>query len=180
MRIFPSDAADYQFDETESKSDGSYCFTYLETGKYVVGALEEEPQTAESRLVGYYPGVSQLAQAQPIEVLSGNSSVPANFMLSREPLYSVRGYLRGAPRSLADSLQVVLIPDGMDLFHAVEPANLDPNGVFEFSSVPPGNYTAYAFTQSDDDESMTFLSSVVKVEIHGNIDDLKLEYVPRR
>ena len=104
----------------------------------------------------------------------------ADFTVVRQPIYSVRGYLRGVSQSFAGSLQFMLMPDQLDELHALEPVTLGPHGVFELSGVPPGHYTAFAFSQNDHDGSMTCLSSVVEMEIHANVDDLKLEYVPRK
>jgi len=77
-------------------------------------------------------------------------------------------------------LRPVLMTDQDDPFQVLVPLPLGPHGVFEFRGVPPGRYTAFAVHQNDEDDSMTFLSSVEKLEIQGNVDDLKLEYFSRK
>jgi hypothetical protein len=165
-------------DEDETEADGSFCFQGIEAGKYFIGASETEPGKISSRFIGYYPSVPHLSQAKPID-FRNKEDVKAELTLTRQPLYNVSGYLRGVPESLAGSIQVMLMTNQDDPFQVLDPLPLGPHGVFEFRGVPPGRYTAFAFHQNEDD-SMTFLSSVEKLEIQGNVDDLKLEYFSRK
>jgi hypothetical protein len=167
-------------DTTDTEPDGAFCFEGVDIGKYFIAAIETDPVSTHSRFAGYYPGVPGRSQAAPVEVQTERGVVRADFTVVRQPVYSVRGYLRGVPQSLAESLQFMLMADQLDEFHALEPVALGPHGVFELSGVPPGHYMAFAFRQNDEDGRMTCLSSVVEMEIHANVDDLKLEYVPRK
>ncbi len=177
VRIMTDDDFGLLGDEIETE-DGSFCFSGVDPGKYFIAAIESDPASAHSRFAGYYPGVLRRFQAAPVVVKAGHGAVRADFTVARQPLYSVRGYLRGLPPSLAESVQVILMTDRPDQLDALEPVKLGPHGVFELSGVPAGHYKAFAVSQNGENDTMTFLSSVVEMEIQENVDDLKLEYFP--
>jgi hypothetical protein len=180
VRIMPDDdPGPLPGDETETE-DGAFCFSAVDPGKYLIAAIESDPATAHSRFAGYYPGVLRRFQAAPVVVKPGQIAVRADFTVARQPLYSVRGYLRGVPQSFAGSVQIILMTDHPDRLDAQEPVTPGPHGVFELNGVPAGHYKAFAVSQNDENDTMTFLSSVVEMEIHENVDDLKLEYLPRK
>ncbi|HKF24007.1 MAG TPA: hypothetical protein VKE93_20710, partial [Candidatus Angelobacter sp.] len=182
VRAFPTAEPPFPFlgEDVESKSDGSFCFDWIEPGKFMIGASETEPRRSNVRYVGYYPGVLPRSQATPIELKRGAGIVRADFALVRQPLFTVRGYLRGVPDSMVEATQVFLMSDQLDAFYYVEPPALGPHGTFEVRDVPPGHYTAFAMRENDEEESTTFVSTVSAVEIRGNVEDLKLEFVPAR
>jgi Carboxypeptidase regulatory-like domain len=80
--------------------DGSYRIAQMPPGTYYLmvdqsrEATLSQPGVANSREQGYarvfYPGVSDLSTAAPIE-LRGGQEVEANFALTAEPLYKVAG-----------------------------------------------------------------------------------------
>lgn len=182
LRVWPAGEDERSIlgaDEVESKSDGSFCFSGLDPGKYFVGASQTDLDEPDSRYLGYYPGVLQRIQAKSID-LKPRDTARADFMLFRQPLYSVRGYLRGVPEPVVGSIQVMLMPAQFEMSQVVDPVPLGPHGEFELDQVSPGHYTAFAASVGDEDDTMTFLSSVVKLDIHGDVDDLKLEFVPRK
>jgi len=72
----------------------------------------------------------------------------------------------------------MLMGTTLDRFYLLDPAELGPHGVFEFEEVPPGRYTVYA--ASEENESITFLSSPVEISVIRNIDGLKLDYVEKK
>jgi hypothetical protein len=163
-------------DEVESQSDGSFCFPGLEPGEYVIGAGDADPGDASSRFLGYYPGVLRRSQAKSIHLKPGGSE-RADFAVVRQPLYKVRGYLRGVPESMADSIGVILMPDPFEFFQVPEPASLGPHGEFQVDGVPPGRYIAFADMEADKANGVTFVSSVANLDVHGDVVGLKLDFV---
>ena len=163
-------------DEAESDSNGSFCFSGLDPGEYVIGASQTKLDDAISRYLGYYPGVLRRSQAKSIDLKSGGSE-RADFSLVRQPLYTVRGYLRGVPESMADSIGVILMPDPFEFFQVPAPASLGPHGDFEVEGVPPGRYTVFADMEADKGDGVTFVSSVAHLDVHGDVVGLKLNFV---
>ncbi|HEX7286168.1 MAG TPA: hypothetical protein VF532_08290 [Candidatus Angelobacter sp.] len=165
-------------DNVESGADGSFCFDGSDPGKYLIGAIQ--PAGSSFRYVSYYPGVLQRAQATAVELESGKGIEHIDFKLVRQPLFSVSGYLRGVPEPQVASIQVVLMSDQPDALHVVEPVALGAHGTFKIRGIPPGHYAAFAMRENDEEESTTFVSSVVELDVLANVDDLKLDFVPAK
>jgi hypothetical protein len=166
-------------DSVESGADGSFCFSWLEPGKYLIGASADGPRNSGIRYLSYFPGVLQRSRATRIDLKRGAGVARADFALAPQPQFTVSGYLRGVPRSMVDSIQVFLMSDKLDAFSVLEPVPLGPHGTFEIREVPVGHYTAFAVRENDD-ESFTYLSTVTDLDVQGNIGDLKLEFVAER
>jgi hypothetical protein len=181
VRIFPEGDHPLSFfgESVESGADGSFCFSWLEPGKYLIGASAEGPRNSGIRYLSYFPGVLQRSRATRIDIKRGASVARADFVLAPQPQFTVSGYLRGVPRSMVESIQVFLMIDKLDAFSALEPVPLGPLGTFEIKKVPPGHYTAFAVRENDDD-SLTYLSTVSNLDVKENIDDLKLEFVAEK
>jgi hypothetical protein len=56
---------------------------------------------------------------------------------------------------------------------------LGPHGFFEIEDVPPGRYTIFAMTQNEDN-AFIFLSEGVDIDVAGNIEGFKLDYVEKK
>jgi hypothetical protein len=169
----------FREDTASVHSDGSYCMDYLKPGKYLIGAIEENENESGQRHIGYYPGVLERSKATPVEVQANNKTARADFALLARPLYSVHGYLRGIPENSTQPVQIMLLSAVPDQFHAVEATELGPHGFFEIEDVPPGRYTIFAMTQNEDN-ALTFLSEGVDIDVEGNIEGFKLDYVAKK
>ena len=164
--------------ETDAQADGSFCFEWLDPGAYIIGAVTEETGGATFRYMSYYPGVNALSQAKQLTLSKGRVE-KADFQVNRQQLYSVRGYLRGVPHS-REPIMVMLFSKNMDPITIVEPVVVKPNSLFDFRGVPPGNYSAFAFTADDENETMTFVSTVVEIEVQADYEGLRLEMVSKQ
>jgi hypothetical protein len=175
----PEALAAIRYETATVGPDGSYCIDSLQPGKYLVGATEksEDEDEPSGHYFSYYPGAPERSQATEVEVSGKGKTARADFALLSRPIYSVQGYLRGVPEGSKQPIQIVLLSAVPDRFHAVEPAELGPHGFFEIGDVPPGRYTIFALTESDD--GSTFLSEGLELDVAGNIEGFKLDYVAK-
>jgi hypothetical protein len=171
--------ANFRYDTATVHPDGSYCMDYLRAGKYVIGAIKGDEDESSSRYVSYYPGVLERSKATEIDVHGNGKTERVDFPLLSRPLYSVHGYLRGAPENSIRPIQIVLLSTVPDRFHVVAPAELGPHGFFEVEDVPPGRYTIFAMSQNEDN-ALTFLSEGVEMDVAENIEGFKLDYVAKK
>jgi hypothetical protein len=181
-RVGQEDVAQFCFETASVHPDGSYCVSSLRPGKYLIGATEDDDEDeSSSRYASYYPGVPERSQAKEIEVQGQGKTAHADFALLSRPLYSVQGYLRGAPENSSEPepIKIMLLSAVQDRFHTVAPAELEPHGVFMIENVSPGRYTIFAMTQNEDN-ALSFLSEGVDIDVAGNIEGFKLDYVMKK
>jgi hypothetical protein len=162
-------------DEADSQPDGSFCFSDLEPGQYLIDALETEPEDDEFRYVSYFPGVANPEHAKAVN-FTKRAAMKADFVMQRQPLFTVSGTLQGFGQSNGQTVQVMLLPEQLMELQTPEPVPLDSDRNFTFRKVPPGRYQLFASTEISDG-STTFLSSVLTLNIDRNFQDLKLTYV---
>jgi hypothetical protein len=162
--------------EADAGADGSFCLQ-LDPGKYFVAAVQRI--RPGFRHVAYYPGVQDLSQATPVDVPSKGSGPHVEFSLAFEQLHTVRGYLRGLPESANKGLHVMALSSQPSVLNMLEPVPLGPHGFFEIGNVPPGHYSAFAFSEDDVNETITFLSAAVEFDVSENVEGLTLEFVSR-
>ena len=94
-----------QPNQDRTNEDGEFRVVGLQAGTYYVAVDQSSVTTLSQRGVAnareqiftkvFYPGVSDLSSATPIEIVPGRE-VEANFTLSAEPMYQVSGTLAGA------------------------------------------------------------------------------------
>jgi hypothetical protein len=181
-RVGQEEVAPFRYETAPVHPDGSYCVDSLRPGKYLIGATKEDDEDEDEpspRYVSYYPGVPERSQAKEVEVQGTGKTAHADFALLSRPLYSVQGYLRGVPENSPEPIQIMLLSTVQDRFHTVAPAELEPHGVFMIEDVPPGRYTIFAMTQNEDN-ALIFLSKGVDIDVEGNIEGFKLDYVPKK
>ncbi|HEY3770736.1 MAG TPA: hypothetical protein VGN44_18825 [Candidatus Angelobacter sp.] len=176
-RVEDEDIAEFRSDIVDIEPDGNYCVDNLPPGRYIVQAMRELDDWANWRLMAYYPGVLKRSAASFVGVDTKSKTIHANFSLVEQHLYTVHGYLRGAP--LNKPIQIFLMGGSLNSFALIEPVELGPNGSFEFASVPSGHYTAFA-GKDNNDESFTFLSDHVEVDVGKNIEGLNLDYFVKK
>jgi len=99
-----------QPNQARTNEDGEFRVAGLQAGTYYVGVDQSAGTTLSQKGVPnareqtfakvFYPGVSDLSSATPIEIAPGQEA-EANFRLSAEPLYQVSGSLAGASNVVA-------------------------------------------------------------------------------
>jgi hypothetical protein len=166
-----------QGEGADAEDDGSFCVMGLDSGSYFVLAM----QVAHSgfRYLGYYPRGKDLSQARPITVETKGASPRVEFSMSRQKLYRVRGYVRALPESESSKVQVMLMPTRLeDMVNLVEPAPVGPHGLFEIAGIPRGSYSIFAVTSSDEDETVTVISTAAALQVSENLEGVTLHFVP--
>lgn len=137
----------------------------------------QELEAPDRRRIAYYPGVLTRSSATPISIPAENKTVHADFPLLLQHLYNVRGYLHGA--STNEPVEILLMSANLNRLTLLDPVELEANGSFKFENVPSGRYTIFA-AKENDDESLTFLSNGIEVEINKNIEGLKLDHFHKK
>lgn len=132
--------------------DGSFCSDPLGPGKYYVFFVDTSHGARTSAI--YYPGVSELSKALPVEVTAGRTQSNITFKAPEQKTYTVRGFISVDDKAeLHDrEVSVTLVPvDGLDrLLWYSQPITfqgffpLPKTRYFHFDHVLPGEYIAYA------------------------------------
>jgi hypothetical protein len=171
------DLLPFKSEETIAKPDGSFCFTWVEPGKYLIGAFEDVALHEGSRYAGYYPGVAERSDAKPIDFPVGGKADLVAFPLIRQSLYTVRGRIQGPDNVF---LRITLLSSNPDALSQLQDKSPNFDGSFRFDNVPPGNYSAFAFVADGFDHTKTFLSAAIDVRVSANVDGLVLEVIPKK
>lgn len=176
--IWPAEEGGERDIHEVSNANGSFCEKELVEGKYFIAAVEGEPSRPGFRYAAFYPGVLDRSKAKPVVVESNQHTVDASFQVYREPLHTVRGYLRDVPESQNDNIKIVLLSASMDPLHNAEFADLGPHGMFEIQQVPDGVYSAFA--AMGEGEEPTCVSEIVELHFSNAVENIKLQFVPPR
>jgi len=137
---------------TQTNEDGEFRMAGLSPGKYYlllgprlqttwIGTPAQRAREAAYRPV-FYPGVSDLASAAPLEVSAGQQ-VEADLSLSPDPVFRLSGSVVGLPPADAVEIwqRVQLISGTNDL--VALPAEEEPGNEFQ-AKVPAGAYVVRA------------------------------------
>lgn len=124
----------------------------------------------------YYPGVTDLTLAIPVDVSSGSDIHGVDIRIRRVPSFRVAGRVFGLAGSAASGVNVVLSndgdTDGTQISHNVRTA---PDGSFVFASVMPGQYELKAVDSFGDTTSATTQQLILSTR---KPDFLKLQLRP--
>ena len=133
-------------DPNLSKTDGRFCIPVISPGRYVLTA-EHLDYAHDLRLMGYYPGVTSRSEAKIIDIVAGANLRDVNFMVHKQPVYTVRFRVVSAdgtplPLDLRVAIESVE-KDGLsyDLVQHVD------NGKYTMGYVPPGRYVVRTFAE---------------------------------
>lgn len=132
----------------ELKSDGSFCSKNLGPGAYYLYFVQSDDQGASAL---YYPGVTEVAKAIPIQVRAGRTQSNVVFKIATESAYTVRGFVSAEDKSGFDSgvrggtLIALIRSDGDRRVWYGTTANvlLPRLAYFKFDDVVPGRYFAF-------------------------------------
>jgi hypothetical protein len=95
----------------------------------------------------YYPGVSDIAGASPLELAAGGHA-QANIRIVRQSGVRVTGHLSQLPSTESAATQVRLVPQERYVSHPSLPITTTTNDRFEILNVPPGKYILGALAQT--------------------------------
>lgn len=132
----------------EGNGRGEYHIDGLPPGRYYLGALDpDDPGTEDATgqieiVQTLFPGVSTPGAAQRVELSAGETRTHVDFSLVAGSRVSVRGQLVHPEAARLATGSVIMNPesDGGLVLGIARPALVRPDGVFEFSNVPPGRY----------------------------------------
>ena len=87
----------------------------------------------------FFPGVSQLSQAQPISVGAGEES-PADVVMRQVKNVEISGHVVGPQGNRASDVSISLAENEADGYSSVRDTSTDAKGNFTLKSIPPGRY----------------------------------------
>src|ERR1039458_3767543 len=196
-----------QYNGSNSNDLGEYRISGIQPGKYYLCALYRgrlnmmnlngsfsiaggPAQQQEDYAPTFYPGVTDIAAAVPLDMKPGQQLQGINFKLTKIHTVSVKGTVinntagpappeqlpggRGGPMRINVNVQLEprnsLNPQGM-----TEGASIRPDGTFEFPSIAPGPYNLIAMTNNVNPRHATMLPIDVG---NSNIEGLTLTINP--
>ena len=126
---------------------GDFRIHGLSPGKYYVSAVLSTPGAFWAPV--FYPGVSNMSDALPIEVRAGQDSSGITIQLAPSVFGAVTGTVvnsKGAPFGAANAWLVSSRTDGVHVNLAVLRAVTDTTGQFTIPDVAPGDYKLEVFS----------------------------------
>jgi hypothetical protein len=126
---------------------GDFRIHGLSPGKYYVSAALRVPGAFSAPV--FYPGVSNMSDALPIEVRAGQDSSGITIPLAPSAFGAVTGTVvdsKGAPFGAANVWLVSSRTDGVQVNSAVLRAATDAAGRFTIPNVTPGDYRLEVFS----------------------------------
>lgn len=133
----------------EVNEDGTFCSRNLGPGKYYLYFVQQDDHGA---LAVYYPGVTDVAKATPVEVRAGQTQSKIVFRVTKQPSYSVRGFISADDRSGLDpepvgaSISLIRADGDRRIWYGAKTTvRLLPKvAYFRFDNVVPGRYFVLA------------------------------------
>lgn len=137
-------------DPNLSKPDGTFCIEDVSPGKYLLTA-EDVDYDANTRWMGFYPGVTEHGEAKSIEVTEGTSLSGLNFRVQNQPVFTVQFRVvtsDGSPVPL-EYLRIRIDSSYTDPLAYHEDQGLEKDGTCSLGLVPPGHYSVMTFLRPD-------------------------------
>jgi hypothetical protein len=159
---------------------GQFRFVNLHPGKYYVSAVfqgwsnvavnaKKWNDRPEVRVTTFYPGTTDPAVAQTVEVGVGARVTGVDFTIVRSRLYKIGVHVDTAP-GFRGSTRLMYSVDG--LYPAGPPYNANSNGDLEISGVPAGSYRLQVFAHEA--ENMFCSVSVPVVVERADLEGLRV------
>jgi hypothetical protein len=128
-------------DPNLSKPDGTFCISGISPGRYVLTA-DTLDFDHDLRWMGYYPGVSQRADAKIFEIVAGANLRGLNFSVRKQRVYRVSFQIVAADGSRLplDNLGVMIDSHDRDALAYHLAQHLGDDGRYTVGYVPPGKY----------------------------------------
>ena len=163
---------------SQTDDRGQFRVYDLEPGQYYVGLTLPRLGPVEDLWIVpiYYPGVTMLRDATPLTVGLSQEMGGVNFAAQLVPIVSIGGMVLGPDGSPARGADVFLISaDVMGyMLGFMMNEEVDQDGYFEVSGVPPGSYTVQALSGLGPRDSDQFFASQ-EIAVNGrDITDLTM------
>jgi hypothetical protein len=128
-------------DPNLSKPDGTFCISGISPGRYVLTA-DTLDFHHDLRWMGYYPGVTQRADAKILEIAAGANLRDLNFSIRKQRVYTVsfRIVATDGSRLPLDDLGVIIESHDRDALAYHLAQHLGDDGQYTVGYVPPGKY----------------------------------------
>jgi len=160
------------YNEAEPSTDGSFCVTDLNPGKYHLLFVNTSAQSLTSFV--YFPGVTNLSEATAIEIMPGDNPSGLVFNIPAQATFSVSGTVSSSDkRQLPAEVKVVLISASQPLLAYT--ADAVSSGSYVFNQVLPGEY--WAIVTVDANVESKWSTRKAWVEVDGNVAHLSLELI---
>jgi hypothetical protein len=187
-RVVPTDATDFidslvlllrvgskspvPYNEAEPSSDGSFCVTDVNPGKYHLLFVKTTEESLTSFV--YFPGVTSQSEATAIEIIPGHTPSDLVFKIPAQATFSVSGTASSSDNpQLPAEVKVMLISASQPLLaYAADAAT---SGSFLFNQVLPGEY--WAIVTVDANVESKWSTRKAWVEVDGNVAHLSLELI---
>jgi len=157
-----------------TNDQGEYRIAGLPPGRYIVVAqlspipmgspLRRPPQAAGTYVPTYYPGLSDAAQASPIDVVRGATTNGIDFSLLSVATYQVSGVVVDSDGRPVAGAVAKLLPRGSGSLALFQSTPTGRDGTFRVLNVPPGTFVAVA--------------GVVTITRNGNSESTSVEFAP--
>lgn len=170
---------------TETDEDGHFRFADLMPGTYYVSAgpldanlysitsphinpAGEKPKSGFPHV--YYPGVADLASAQPIQLTPGQQA-EADFSMNAVPVYQVSGAVVGHLPDQGVGFEVFTTSN--DSITAPINFNME-TGALKIDGIPAGTYLVRAMSQSGTEP----LRGEARINVVSRMDDVRIVLAP--
>ena len=121
----------------------------------------------------YFPGVTQLGQAQMVSLRAGEEA-QADFSMQRIKTVEVAGRLIGPGGPVKDAGVSLDLEGDYGIMGSRYQASSDEKGNFRIKGVPPGSYVLMAYQRSEDEDTLK-AHARQKLEVGGeNIESLTI------
>ena len=148
-----------QTDQTTTNSTGEYYFNNLVSGAYYVSVAvsnggyavrqilvdEQGKKTKVHDLTTFYPSALSLAEAQAIQLESGQEQAGIDIHIQRGPTFTVKGRIVGVSGPVSGYTLSAMLSEGLGWMPGS--SKVLPTGEFVFEELPPGKYQLHLFQQ---------------------------------
>jgi len=153
-------------------SDGSFCVTDVNPGKYYLLFVNRIEESLSSFV--YFPGVTDLSEATPINVIPGHTASDLVFNIPAQATFSVSGTVSNSDNNqLPAEVKVMLMSASQPLLAYT--ADAATSGSFVFNRVLSGEY--WAVVTVDASVESKWSTRKAQVEVVGDITHLSLELI---
>lgn len=147
-------------------------------GQQTRPAVEQPDKPEQDYVTTYYPGVTDVTAATPIEIVAGRSVSGMDITIRKSQVFRVRGKVTGTiPNQSTQQLRVMVMPrEGfLGFIGGNGSGNIGKDGSFELTGVQPGSFVVAAVTM----EGMLQVLARQSVDIaNRNVDGVVLTLQP--
>jgi hypothetical protein len=153
-------------------SDGSFCVTDVNPGKYHLLFVNRIEESLTSFV--YFPGVTDLSEATAINIFPGHTPSDLVFNIPAQATFSVSGTVSNFDNpQLPAKVKVMLMSASQPLLAYT--ADAATSGSFVFNQVLPGEYWAIVIVDASVESKWS--TRKARVEVVGDITHLSLELI---